>query len=843
MLWSTVPALLLLCVFDAGVIAKIVPKSGTCLPTLKNSYDWTKWQARFTSPGAGWQGLILGNGRMGVKVMGTVDTEVYQLNDNTFWSGDPQLQLQFNNGTGPQTSISTTNAAVRLSAYHDTQTAMIAAYKQGTSTADQIAAMAKADKAALKMWGPFETTSTFLPLGNLNVQVQGSAGYTNYSRTLDMDGGKTVVAYTVGKTTFYRESFVSYPDNIFASRFYTSDGSTITAKVNLTLPSEMVAAVYETGGAVTENSITVNATARQVVLKARAPYYKSGSGKGTDLWSKTRGITAEARVGVQVNGGSSTPGSNFISVSSPDFTLYYRSSTSYVDPFTDPSGSKAAKPSTVVAPAVVAAQAKGYSALLTAHQTDFRAQFRRFWMNLGGKDITAISGGTALTPSAYAMHYMYTRFQLLSASRSGTSDRPNALQGIWSSLWTPQNQGSYFFNENVEKMYAAMEMQNIPDSGDPLWKYLANLAKNGQKSAANDFGYTDASWSTAHYSDIWVATTLRGGGTPTATSSNEYVIWPFGGIWTMNQIYDHYSYSLDTAFLNQYYPVIEGAARFALNSLGQVDGLKGELKTYLSIIVGTSPEHTFNASGNTHAIDVNPACEIELFNNIFQIIIDGSAALAAGGYSVNTTFVSAVKTAKAKLMPLEKMIASWGSLKEYYTFNGTQPHHRHASHLLTVFPLHYTGFSKTLTPALYKAAQGAYVDRGGASNAWHPDGTTGGVRLGMASQALTNPKHGLFKTWGSDYWQWGAIGACVGEAILDSTNGEIEILPFLPSEWSSGTVVGARARGNYELSIVWAAGKLVSCQIDSHSGTTPTVKYDGATVDLATDTRFTLVMC
>ena len=187
---------------------------------------------------------------MGVKVMGTVATEVYQLNDNRFWSGDPQLQLQFNNGTGPQTSIPSTNAAVRLAGYNAARAAMTAAYKQGTSQANQIAGMAKADTAALKMWGPFETTSTFLPLGNLNVQVQGTAGYTNYSRTLDMDGGKVVVKYTVGSTTFYRESFVSYPDDSFVTRFYTSDGSTIQATVNLTLPAEMMAAVYETGGAV-----------------------------------------------------------------------------------------------------------------------------------------------------------------------------------------------------------------------------------------------------------------------------------------------------------------------------------------------------------------------------------------------------------------------------------------------------------------------------------------------------------------------------------------------------------------------------------------------------------------
>jgi alpha-L-fucosidase 2 len=70
--------------------------------------------------------------------------------------------------------------------------------------------------------------------------------------------------------------------------------------------------------------------------------------------------------------------------------------------------------------------------------------------------------------------------------------------------------------------------------------------------------------------------------------------------------------------------------------------------------------------------------------------------------------------------------------------------------------------------------------------------------------------------------------AAIAEMLLQSQNGEIELLPALPSAWSSGSVTGLRARGGYEVSIQWRDGKLVTATIKNISGSGYcSVRYSG----------------
>jgi hypothetical protein len=749
----------------------------TPLPVQKTG-NWDDLKFNWTTPASGtdFNGAPVGNGYFGAKVSGGVATEILQLNDKTFHSGEP-----FNDyNPSRKTALDATRS---LLAQADTATTVT--YRESK--------LKLADTAAAGMWGA-KKLANFLPIGNIILDVPNTTGYTNYNRELHLDKSVVTTKYKVGNTTYTREVFASNPDRVMVIRMTNDGGQPMSMTAKMALPPEM-----NTHG-------TVSSSGSEIQMTGTAPYDNDAS-----QWGNGRGMTFDARLRARTTGGTITATGGNLNISGATvIELLYADATSYKDPFTNPNPSQGGiNPTPIVTGIINAAFAKTYTQLLDAHQTDYRSLFRRLWAEVNGNS-------DASRP--YTLTYQYARYIMIAASRANTFDRPQNGNGMWEFNWKPAFNGGHFLNENVEKTYGLIETGNLTENGDPLWKYIKNLAVNGAKTAQIDYGFDG--WMVPHATDVWAKTSFSDGG-------NQYALWPTGGIWLMFNAYDKYRFTQDKVFLRDTaFPLMKGSAEFALDYL--VTNKDGYLVTSPS----TSPEALYKLSDGTKAaVSQGSTVDMTLIRELFENVLEAGSILEADS-PADVDLLNRVRTALPKLLPYK--IGNSGEIKEWNNdYAISDPSHRHASHLIGVGFLDQ--FTKRATPALFNAAKVSLTMRG--AGATLPDPAYMWARLNDGNKAVSIAS--VYPTGSSNQWQ--VRGAYYPELFVQSQSGEIELLPSLPTAWTSGKIVGVKARGGYELSIEWANGQLVSAQIDSPFGTKPIVRYQDQLLNVDTDPRIKYV--
>jgi hypothetical protein len=706
-------------------------------------------------------GTPIGNGHIGAKIKGGVDVETLELNDKTFWSGGP--------GLDPENPT-------RKTALEETRKLLAAGDIPG------------ADRAAQGMWGSGDL-GTFLPLGNLTLTFDHGANATNYNRTLDLDRAMATVKYTIGDVTYTREAFASFPDDVIVLRLTSNAKGKISFTAQLSYPPQMEGH----GASVTTTDGNV------IVMKGKAP--------ANGGWDAQKGMTTEARVKIIAQGGNVTANNGALTVAQADSAVLIFANTDSYNGFDKEPGTQGINPTPLVTATLAKAAVKSYDQLLATHLADYQPIFRRVWVEINGQQ-----------PEPHVLGFQYARYEMIATSRLG--DRPHNQQGMWNQSWTPTSHSAHWLNENVEKYYGLIETANLPECGEPLWNWMAELAANGARTAQIDWGFHG--WVVGQSSDIWAKTTL-------ASGNNEWSIWPMGGVWLCNNLYDHYAFTLDKKFLGERaYPILKGAAEFCLDYL--VENKDGFLVTSPS----TSPENRFGLvpGGTAYAVSVGSTMDMALIRQLFDDTIEASKVL-----NVDETFRAKLIATKAKLLPFK--IGANGELQEWsedYSRLPADPRHRytphrHASHIVSVWPLNQiTEFN---TPELFAAAKLALENRG--SGGYHPDKGAMWARLHEGDKALAS--NDSMPTGNRITGQTPPKYAAFPELFVQSQTGAIELLPALPTSWQSGIVSGLKARGDYELSLEWKDGQLVSCQIDSTAGTTPVVRYQEKVIDLKTDPR------
>ena len=147
----------------------------------------------------------------------------------------------------------------------------------------------------------------------------------------------------------------------------------------------------------------------------------------------------------------------------------------------------------------------------------------------------------------------------------------------------PPWQSKYTININTEMNYWPAEPTNLGECVEPLIAMVKDLTETGARTAKTMYGARG--WVLHHNTDLWRATAPIDG--------PNWGMWPTGGAWLCQHLWDRYDFSGDKAYLAKVYPAMKGAAQFFLDTLVEEPKHK-----WLVTSPSLSPEngHPFGAS-------------------------------------------------------------------------------------------------------------------------------------------------------------------------------------------------------------------------------------------------------
>ncbi|KAF2013956.1 glycoside hydrolase family 95 protein [Aaosphaeria arxii CBS 175.79] len=730
----------------------------------------------YTHPASDWNhALPIGNGRLGAMVYGGIYNEILRLNEESVWYGGPQTRTPAN-------------------AKHHLQE-LRKLIREGKHQATE-ALVRKRFLATPKSSRHYE------PLGTCKIDfdydsIEGSianglrdkqTASQDFERTLDLENAEATVRYKVNGVLVKRECIATFPDKALVIRIRAE--KPISFIVSLTRMSDV-------DWEVNEFLDSVNPADGRIVMHA------TPGGRGSNSLCVAAGARIESGDGsVKIVGQS-------LEIVSTDALVVLAARTQYRHPDVE----KAALADIDAAFGFTAQE------LWHRHSSDWKSKYDRMSVQLY-PDAVSLPTEDRLKgvpdPGLLSLYHSYSRYLLLSSSRSYPGALPATLQGIWNPSFQPAWGSKYTININLQMNYWIANVSNLSDCELPVFELLERMAVNGRRTAEEVWNCRG--WCAHHCTDIFADTEPQDAWMPAT-------LWPLGGAWMCTHIWEHYEFTHDEDVVKRMMPVLEGCVRFLLDFL--VPDSTGE---YLVTNPSLSPENTFRhpTSGENGVFCEGSVIDIEIVRTVFQHYLLASNAIP--GMVFDAEIASQVRTALLKLPPMI-ISPTTGTIQEWglHDYAETEPGHRHVSQLYGLHP--GSSITPSSTPKLADAAIKTLTRRlqhGGGHTGWsrawlvnmwarlrQPEQCERNLHALLRDSTLPNmlDTHPPFQIDGN----FGG-GAGIMECLVQShetftnTSGAVQriirLLPACPASWAKGIIRGAQCRGGFELDFSWDSGNI-----------------------------------